>query len=153
MQISQNPFMADFDLLESNSIYIFLHENQKIYHGWYFFSWCMFRTHVRILGRKGRKIVEEGKCYNCRANDKWLITEPQPIDEGRLKFANVVNMGSDGMLMYYILNSSFKRHFFLESTLLCRNVWPFQKGERDIDCTVNAEGVCLERKKVWTNSD
>ena len=30
MQISQNPLMGGFDLLESNSIYIFVHENQKI---------------------------------------------------------------------------------------------------------------------------
>ena len=29
---------ADFDLLESNSIYIFVHENQKIYHRQFFFS-------------------------------------------------------------------------------------------------------------------
>ena len=27
---------ADFDLLESNSIYIFVHENQKIYHRQFF---------------------------------------------------------------------------------------------------------------------
>ena len=29
---------ADFDLLESNSRYIFLHKNQKIYHSEFFFS-------------------------------------------------------------------------------------------------------------------
>ena len=27
---------ADFDLLESNSLYIFVHENKKIYHGQFF---------------------------------------------------------------------------------------------------------------------
>ena len=37
---------ADFDLLESNSIYIFLHKNKIFYHRQYFFPWCMFRTHV-----------------------------------------------------------------------------------------------------------
>ena len=29
---------ADFDLLESNFRYIFLHKNQKIYHSTFFFS-------------------------------------------------------------------------------------------------------------------
>ena len=29
---------ADFDLLESNSIYIFVHENKKNYHRQFFFS-------------------------------------------------------------------------------------------------------------------
>ena len=29
---------ADFDLLESNSIYIFVQENKKVYHGQFFFS-------------------------------------------------------------------------------------------------------------------
>ena len=37
---------ADFDLLESNSRYIFLHKNQKNYHSTFFFSWCMFSSHV-----------------------------------------------------------------------------------------------------------
>ena len=36
----------DFDLLKSNSIYIFVDENQKNYHGQFFFSWCMFSFHV-----------------------------------------------------------------------------------------------------------
>ena len=39
----------DFDLLESNSIYIFVHANQKIYHSTFFFSWCMFCTLVWCL--------------------------------------------------------------------------------------------------------
>ena len=28
------------------------------------------------------------------------------------QFAIIVNLSTDGMLMYYILNQSFKRHFF-----------------------------------------
>ena len=41
------PEWADFDLLESNCRHIFLHKNQKIYHSQFFFSWCMFSSHVR----------------------------------------------------------------------------------------------------------
>ena len=37
---------TDFDLLESNSIYISLHENEKNYHSGLIISWCMFCTHV-----------------------------------------------------------------------------------------------------------
>ena len=40
---------ADFDLLESNCRHIFLHKNQKIYHRYFFFSWCMFSSHVSTI--------------------------------------------------------------------------------------------------------
>ena len=47
-RFSQNPLTPDFDLLESNSIYIFVHENQKNLPWIIFFSRCMFRTHVLL---------------------------------------------------------------------------------------------------------
>ena len=52
----------NFDLLESNSIYIFVHENKKIYHRQHFFSWCMFRTHVKMhfLDSCGYEHAESG---------------------------------------------------------------------------------------------
>ena len=43
----------------------------------------------RIVGRKGRTFIEEGKFYNCRANDKGLIMEPLPIDEGTNEGSNL----------------------------------------------------------------
>ena len=48
---------ADFDLLESNSRDIFLHKNQKIYHGQFFFSWYMFSSHVISQALSGRLVI------------------------------------------------------------------------------------------------
>ena len=50
--------ISDFDLLESDYIYIFVHENKKNYHGQFFFSWGMFRTVVslwQIWGANGKQ--------------------------------------------------------------------------------------------------
>ena len=61
---------TDFDLLESNSIYIFVHLNKKSYHRQFFFSSCMFRIHVLAGWRPTHFMVGPGrgpkKRWNCR---------------------------------------------------------------------------------------
>ena len=58
----QDPYVVCYGSVkpdQSNSIYIFVHENQKIYHSTFFFSWCMFSSHVICVCARKEKWEQE----------------------------------------------------------------------------------------------
>ena len=90
---------ADFDLLESNSIYIFVHENQKNYHGQFFSldaclsPMCRINIFLNLLSQV-LKIKQSKACFCMIASFFNLLCNILNIRQGRCCQIDIFFYGS-----------------------------------------------------------